>query len=102
MTQFQSDTPRGMAHCPIQPVRNGLVLPFLLAAGLSMVSAPGGVPSMRTARRPSAAVLCTALLALGLGGCVSALQERADDYNEDGLQLFREGDYVYARESFKA
>lgn len=55
---------------------------------------------MSSARRPFA--VCTALLVLCLGGCATGLQERAEEYNEDGLQLFRQGDYVYARESFKA
>ncbi len=55
---------------------------------------------MTTARRPS--VACAALLALCLGGCATAIQERADEYNQDGLELFEQGEYVLARESFKA
>src|SRR5438309_9982421 len=41
-------------------------------------------------------------LALGLGGCESASQERLRDYNEDGVYLFQRGNYAGARESFQA
>lgn len=41
-------------------------------------------------------------LAVGLGGCESASQERLRAYNEDGVYLFQRGDYGAARESFQA
>jgi Tfp pilus assembly protein PilF len=41
-------------------------------------------------------------LALGLGGCESASQERLRDYNQDGVYLFQRGNYAAARESFQA
>jgi Flp pilus assembly protein TadD len=41
-------------------------------------------------------------LALGLAGCISPLEERCQDYVEDGVNLFRHGDYYDARESFQA
>jgi Tfp pilus assembly protein PilF len=37
-----------------------------------------------------------------LGGCVSASQDRVHDYNQDGIHLFKQGDYKAARESFLA
>jgi Tfp pilus assembly protein PilF len=46
--------------------------------------------------------LFVAVLGVALGGCVSTEQERAQDYNEDGVYLYRRGDYMGARESFKA
>lgn len=44
------------------------------------------------------AVGCFAMLV----GCVTIDQERAQEYNEDGVHLFRKGDYSLACESFKA
>jgi tetratricopeptide (TPR) repeat protein len=42
------------------------------------------------------------LLALVLSGCVTVEQERLQDYNNDGVYLFKRGDYQSARESFQA
>jgi Tfp pilus assembly protein PilF len=42
------------------------------------------------------------LLALLLAGCVTAEQDRIQDYNNDGVYLFQRGDYQAARESFQA
>ena len=41
-------------------------------------------------------------IVLGLAGCVNPADERFHDYNEDGLFLFRQGNYRDARESFQA
>jgi tetratricopeptide (TPR) repeat protein len=40
--------------------------------------------------------------ALVLAGCVADTQERLADYNQDGVFLFRHGDYHAARECFQA
>src|SRR5581483_477484 len=53
------------------------------------------IPQMRCAWR-------LIILALVLGGCAPANQERINDYNQDGLFLFQRGDYRSARESFEA
>jgi Flp pilus assembly protein TadD len=37
-----------------------------------------------------------------LGGCAPLEQERVRDYAEDGVYLFKRGDYANARESFQA
>jgi Tfp pilus assembly protein PilF len=42
------------------------------------------------------------LLAAGVAGCTPTSQERAREYNEDGVYLFRRGDYRSARDSFEA
>ena len=47
-------------------------------------------------------VALVAALMLCAAGCVATEQERISDYNNDGLFLFQQGDYVGARESFKA
>ena len=41
-------------------------------------------------------------LALAWTGCSTAQEERCRDYTEDGVQLYTEGDYPHARESFEA
>src|SRR5579884_1729465 len=41
-------------------------------------------------------------LALCLAGCAPTAQERARDYNEDGVALFRRGDFGHAKDSFRA
>lgn len=41
-------------------------------------------------------------LALSLGGCASSSEERVREYNQDGLQLFQQGEYQAARETFQA
>jgi Flp pilus assembly protein TadD len=41
-------------------------------------------------------------LALCLGSCAPTAQERARDYNQDGVALFQRGDFAHARESFHA
>ncbi|MBM4070841.1 MAG: tetratricopeptide repeat protein [Planctomycetes bacterium] len=56
-----------------------------------------GVISRHHWRQPA---LVAALLLCA--GCVAVEQERIREYNEDGIYLFRRGDYVAARESFKA
>ncbi|MBV9123436.1 MAG: tetratricopeptide repeat protein [Planctomycetes bacterium] len=41
-------------------------------------------------------------LVLGLGGCASlTLQDRVQDYDEDGVYLFQHGDYEGARSNFQ-
>lgn len=42
------------------------------------------------------------MLALCLTGCETTLEERARDYNNDGIHLFQHGNYGGARESFQA
>jgi tetratricopeptide (TPR) repeat protein len=42
------------------------------------------------------------LALIWLGGCAPTAQDRVRDYNEDGLQLYRHGDYGRAAESFEA
>jgi len=42
------------------------------------------------------------ILACGLAGCAGPAQERINDYNQDGVHLFRTGDYRAALESFQA
>ncbi len=42
---------------------------------------------------------CLALLGFG---CAETLPERVREYNEDGVLLFRQGDYPHARETFQA
>jgi tetratricopeptide (TPR) repeat protein len=37
-----------------------------------------------------------------LGGCAQTAQERAQEYNEDGVQLYQSGRFVEARECFQA
>lgn len=41
-------------------------------------------------------------LAVCLGGCVSAEQQRLRDYNAEGVQLFQRGEYAAARQTFQA
>jgi tetratricopeptide (TPR) repeat protein len=41
-------------------------------------------------------------LLIALAGCTAATQERVQDYNQDGIILFRQGDYQGARQSFLA
>jgi Flp pilus assembly protein TadD len=41
-------------------------------------------------------------LCLGVGGCADTMQQRVREFNEDGVDLFRKGDYPHARESFQA
>ncbi len=41
------------------------------------------------------------LLVLGMGGCVPLAQERVRDFNEDGVHLFKSGDYQQAEECFQ-
>lgn len=41
-------------------------------------------------------------LALGVGACAPTLQERAREYNLDGVYLYQKGSYVGARDSFRA
>ena len=41
-------------------------------------------------------------MVLGLAGCSTVAEERFHDYNEDGVQLFQQGNYADARESFQA
>jgi tetratricopeptide (TPR) repeat protein len=41
-------------------------------------------------------------MVLGLAGCSTALEERFLDYNADGVQLFQQGNFGDARESFQA
>jgi Tfp pilus assembly protein PilF len=43
-----------------------------------------------------------AVLLVALAGCVSEDAERVRDYTADGLHLYRQGDYLDARESFQA
>lgn len=44
-----------------------------------------------------------AALLVGVAGCASVdLQEKARDYNEDGVGLYQHGDYDHARECFQA
>jgi len=45
---------------------------------------------------------CALGLAVCLGGCVSPADDRARQYNEDGLALFERGDYNRARDNFQA
>ena len=42
------------------------------------------------------------VLALCVASCVTPEQNRLRDYNEDGVHLFRQGDYFSAHESFQA
>lgn len=42
------------------------------------------------------------LSGLVVSGCAPTSQERVRDYNQDGVDLFRRGDYAHARESFQA
>ena len=42
------------------------------------------------------------LALLGVGGCASTSEDRVREYNEDGLQLYRQGAYDKAAESFEA
>lgn len=42
------------------------------------------------------------LVMLGVGGCTSAVPERVQEYNQDGIFLFQQGDYRAACESFVA
>lgn len=44
----------------------------------------------------------TAVLLVGLAGCATEDAERVRDYTADGLNLYRHGDYLGARESFQA
>jgi Tfp pilus assembly protein PilF len=37
-----------------------------------------------------------------LSGCAQTAQDRVHEYNEDGVLLFKKGEYVHARESFQA
>src|SRR5262245_61741086 len=41
-------------------------------------------------------------LMFGLAGCSTVADERFRDYTEDGVQLYREGNYADSRESFQA
>lgn len=41
-------------------------------------------------------------LAIVLGGCTSSVPDRVHDYNDDGVYLFRRGQYADARDSFQA
>jgi Flp pilus assembly protein TadD len=41
-------------------------------------------------------------MAFGLAGCSTAVDERFQDYNADGVQLFRQGNFGDAQESFQA
>jgi Tfp pilus assembly protein PilF len=50
---------------------------------------------MRTTRAVAAAALL-------IGACAPTVQERVRDYNEDGVFLYKQGDYAHARESFQA
>jgi tetratricopeptide (TPR) repeat protein len=43
-----------------------------------------------------------AAVALAAGACAPAAQDRVRDYNEDGIHLFKRGDYAHARETFQA
>jgi len=43
-----------------------------------------------------------ASLMLGLAGCSTVADERFNDYNEDGVRLYRQGNYADAGESFQA
>lgn len=49
-------------------------------------------------RRP----ILVAVLAMFLGSCTPASQERVRDYSLDGVELFKKGDYAHARETFQA
>src|SRR5437764_11832527 len=42
------------------------------------------------------------LALIWLGACAPTNQDRVRDYNEDGLHLFRHGEYAKAAESFEA
>src|SRR5271165_2996255 len=37
-----------------------------------------------------------------LSGCAQTAQDRVREYNEDGVLLFKKGDYAHARETFQA
>src|SRR5947209_369412 len=41
-------------------------------------------------------------IGLVLAGCTPVVQERVRDYNQDGIHLYAQGDYLAARESFEA
>jgi Tfp pilus assembly protein PilF len=43
-----------------------------------------------------------AVLTGAMSGCAETIQDRVRDYNEDGVFLFRQGRYDYARETFQA
>ena len=40
--------------------------------------------------------------ALAAGGCALESQERVSDYTQDGLSLYKKGDYAHSRETFQA
>jgi Tfp pilus assembly protein PilF len=50
---------------------------------------------------PRRTLLCALVLA-GLAGCADTAQERMQQFNEDGVFLFRQGQYEAARQSFEA
>ena len=41
-------------------------------------------------------------LVLAWAGCAPAVQDRVRDYNEDGVFLYKQGDFLAARQSFEA
>ena len=49
--------------------------------------------------RPFGVMGCLLLLS---GGCTSAVPDRVRVYNDDGVHLFRRGDYLQARDTFQA
>jgi Tfp pilus assembly protein PilF len=60
------------------------------------------LPRRRIRLGGMAAWLGTVLLGAGLGGCLTATQERVRDFTEDGVYLYQRGDYLHARQSFDA
>src|SRR6516164_98175 len=43
-----------------------------------------------------------AVLALFIAACAPTIQERVQEFNEDGARLFEKGEFAHAREEFQA
>jgi protein O-GlcNAc transferase len=47
-------------------------------------------------------MVCSAWIALSMVGCLTTEQERARDYNTDGVRLYQQGNFVAAQQDFQA
>src|SRR6266481_2670349 len=47
-------------------------------------------------------MVCSAWIALSMVGCLTTEQDRARDYNTDGVRLYQQGNFVAAQQGFQA